>query len=270
MNWARHFPLVCVLLFHSLAAHGKTRAPLGFRPPLDFIVVLDPGHGGQDTGALYKEGPPGKSTLYTEKALTLLIAKDLARELIIRGYQVVLTRNDDRDTHLTDRTAMANKVKANIFISIHLNSTPELNGAHGIETFILNHATDASSRRLADLENSVLKESQANEAGKSSNVSLIMKDMILDANLTPSKALACAIQNNLKKGTKNRGVRQALFYVLLGADMPSVLIEAGFMNSKEDRERALNPLTRQRLVNQIAGAVEDFRLKKTSTSGKVV
>lgn len=258
------FAPVIALLFltiTSLAAPARSK----------FMIVLDPGHGGNDAGASFKEKKDQTAQVYNEKTMTLLIARDLARELIIRGYQVLLTRNEDLDVSLTNRTALANKVKANIFISIHLNSTPDSGHAQGIETYILNHATDASSRRLADLENSVLKDSQANEGAKSSNISLIMKDMILDANLVPSKALACAVQNRIKTGSsKSRGVRQALFYVLLGTDMPSILIEAGFMNSKTDRDLVLNPAARLKIVNNIASAIDDFRLKKPSTQCQVL
>jgi N-acetylmuramoyl-L-alanine amidase len=239
-----------------------------------FLVVIDPGHGGNDTGAVYREAHQ-KKVSFSEKELTLLLARDLARELIIKGHNVILTRNDDRLIPLSDRTALANRLKADVFISIHLNSSEgSQKGSGGVETFILNHATDESSKRLADLENAVLKESQANENSGSSNVSLIMKDLILDSVLTPSRELACAVQNRLKVGGKgqvvrDRGVKQALFYVLLGADMPSILIEAGFMNSKMDRDRVLATKSRLKMAAQIATAVDDYRHKKTPTKCRV-
>jgi N-acetylmuramoyl-L-alanine amidase len=231
-----------------------------------FLVVIDPGHGGPDTGAVYRE----KGTVLTEKTLTLLIARDLARELIIRGQNVVLTRNDDREVLLSDRTAIANKLKADAFISIHLNSSTDKIKSGGVETFILNHATDDTSKRLADLENAVLKESSANaNANAGSNVSLIMKDLILDGTLEPSKELACSVQMHIKNASRDRGVKQALFYVLLGADMPSILIETGFMNNKEDRERILAAKSRLVLAAEIAGAIDDYRHKKTSKNCSV-
>lgn len=235
------------------------------------LIIIDPGHGGSDTGAIFDDRKsikhlfklPGKSTAIAEKDLTLMIARDLARELLIKGNNVILTRNDDKDIALPDRTALANRLKASIFVSIHMNSSVEKNQkSGGIETYILNHATDESSKRLADLENKVLKESEAMEKTNSPNVSLIMKDMILDANLEPSRILACAVQNRLTKNTINRGVKQALFYVLLGADMPSILIEAGFINSKSDRDRVINTSSRLKIAAEIASAIDDFRLKK--------
>jgi len=235
-----------------------------------FLVVIDPGHGGSDTGAVYVEHHRGKKDkLYTEKQMTLLLARDLARELIIRGHNVILTRNDDRLIPLSDRTALANRLKADVFISIHLNSSTEKKlGEGGVETFVLNHTTDDASKRLADLENAVLKESQAADA-ESSNVSLIMKDLILDGATVPSRELACAVQNRLIHAKdhyiRNRGVKQALFYVLLGADMPSILIEAGFMNSKVDRNRVLNTRSRLRMAARLALAIDDYRHKRTPT-----
>ncbi len=240
--------------------------PVASETSRKLLVVIDPGHGGADTGAVYEGG----KTKLTEKHFTLLLARDLARELIIRGHNVILTRNDDRDLLLSDRTALANKVKADIFISIHLNSSEEKIKTGGIETFILNHATDETSRRLADLENAVLKDSQANSDSGSSNVSLIMKDLILDANLTPSRDLACSVQSRIRGKINDRGVKQALFYVLLGADMPSILIESGFMNSKQDRDRILFTRPRMAMAADIAAAVDDFRLKKPGGTPCVV
>ncbi len=253
-----------LLLCLQTTAHAAAK-------PTKLLVVIDPGHGGTDKGAIYHdEGKAGglfsrkkRAHDVMEKDLTLMIARDLARELLIKGHSVILTRNEDQDMPLPERTALANKLKANMFISIHMNSSMEKNQkSGGIETFILNHATDDASKRLADLENKVLMESQASEKSKSANVSLIMKDMILDANLEPSRQLACAVQSRLSQNTINRGVKQGLFYVLLGADMPSILLEAGFINAKTDRERVLNTKSRLKIAAQIAQSIDDYRLKR--------
>jgi N-acetylmuramoyl-L-alanine amidase len=266
--------ILLLLMLAALTIQGasaRTKAP----EKKKFLVVIDPGHGGNDSGASHEEKKDGKKIAFAEKDLTLLLARDLARELIIKGHNVILTRNDDRLIPLSDRTALANRLKADVFISIHLNSSSgQQQGSGGVETFILNHATDESSKRLADLENSVLKESSANEHSGSADVALIMKDMILDAALMPSRELACAVQNRLKvasPGTtvRDRGVKQALFYVLLGADMPSILIEAGFMNSKMDRNRVLGTQSRLKMAAQIARAIDDYRHKKTPKGCRV-
>jgi N-acetylmuramoyl-L-alanine amidase len=254
------FTLAVCLLLIGLGGVPSQGAPA----PKRFIIVIDPGHGGSDTGAVFQSG----DSKLTEKHFTLLLARDLARELIIRGNDVILTRNDDRDVLLSDRTALANKLKADIFISLHLNSSEDQIRSGGVETFILNHATDATSKRLAEFENTVLKESQAHS--ESSNVSLIMKDLMLDANLTPSKNLACSVQSRVKLSARDRGVKQALFYVLLGADMPSILIESGFMNSKVDRDRILFVKPRMALATQIARAVDDYKLNRKTADCQVL
>ena len=264
-----------VFCLPALLAQAKPTAS-----PSPFLIVLDPGHGGIDAGASFKT-KTGK--VITEKEITLQLARDLARELIIRGYQVILTRNQDQELPLSERTQLANRLKARVFISLHLNSMPmpekvnqpeksnqkDSQSPSGIETYILNHATDAASRRLQDLENSVLKDSQTKEHSASSQVSLIMKDMILDANLAPSKDLACAVQNRVKVSAKDRGVKQALFYVLLGADMPSILIEAGFINHDADRDRVMDLKKRMKLATQIAVAVDDFKKKREVARCKI-
>ena len=254
------FTSVVILSCLALGVLPSRAAPASKR----FVIVIDPGHGGSDTGAVFHSG----ETQLTEKHFTLLLARDLARELIIRGNDVVLTRNDDREVLLSDRTALANKLKADIFISLHLNSSEEQIRSGGVETFILNHATDATSKRLAEFENTVLKESKAHS--ESSNVSLIMKDLMLDANLTPSKNLACSVQSRVKLNARDRGVKQALFYVLLGADMPSILIESGFMNSKVDRDRVLFVKPRMALATQIARAVDDYKLNRKTADCQVL
>lgn len=239
--------------------------------PKKLVIVIDPGHGGNDVGA---RATTTEGDTVTEKDFTLLLAQDLARELKILGHQPILTRTQDVYMDLAERTAFANRKKADLFISIHFNSTPEgaqkvASGTSGIESYILNHSTDESSKRLADLENSVLKDSKAKETSAPQSVSLIMKDLILDANLEPSRALACALQSRAEGIAKNRGVRQALFYVLLGADMPSVLIEAGFMNNVQDRNRIQKTKNRIVFASRLAQAIEDYRLKRKSTQCKV-
>jgi N-acetylmuramoyl-L-alanine amidase len=166
-------------------------------------------------------------------------------------------------------------------------ATPMVSDAEGVETYILNNASDASSRRLAHLENSVL--GRATDAGiggaaPPTDVALILKDLRLDANLSESKRLACALQRNLVEHTapavagrspgfprshartsiRNRGVKQALFHVLLGADMPSVNVEAGFLTSPRDRELVLSPAGRRSIARAITRSVEQFRGQKNT------
>lgn len=239
-----------------------------------FRVVIDPGHGGGDQGTIsQKDG-----VKLTEKEVTLQLSLETARQLRNRGYQVWLTRTGDQDLTLNARTALANKNKADIFISIHMNSpaSAAMSDAEGIETYILNNATDATSKRLAHFENTGLSAgagSKLAQASEQTEVALILKDLTLDANLAESKRLACAIQNSLVSVTsqglqsqtgpgnlhRNRGVKQALFYVLLGADMPSVLVEAGFLSSARDRTLVTSPHGQRAVGASILRAIEQFR-----------
>jgi N-acetylmuramoyl-L-alanine amidase len=243
-----------------------------------FRVVLDPGHGGIDKGTSYEQ-------LY-EKDVTLALAKEVASQLRSRGIEVVITRDIDREIPLSQRTAMANKLGADVFISLHMNSLPrggtEL--ASGTETYILNNANDGSSKRLAELENTVM----AGEPGPNPNVqdaqpmdvALILKDLRLDANLPESKRLACMLQSQMVlargRATGNtesapktdRGVRQALFFVLLGADMPSALVEAGFLSNPKDRAWLTSKSGQKGFGLAIARAINLFRLQKNTLEAR--
>ena len=252
----------------SISAHASP----GYR------IVIDPGHGGTDQGTVFQKG----AVRVTEKEVTLKLATETARQLRNKGFLVTLTHTRDQDLSLPARTHLANSIPADLFISIHMNSLENPgNAAEGIETYILNNATDATSKRLAYFENaghSVVKPMPGNSPGNTdepNDVALILKDLTLDANLSESKCLACAIQNSQVSVTtpalgnpnpiqRNRGVKQALFYVLLGADMPSILVEAGFLTSYRDRT-LVTSLHGQRAVGAaIVRAVEQFRRTKNT------
>jgi N-acetylmuramoyl-L-alanine amidase len=264
----------------SSAAASDILIPGAPKPARLFRVVVDPGHGGNDHGTVADSG----RHRVAEKDVTLALAKEVARVLRARNYPVSLTRERDKEVNLTSRTGLANRIGADVFLSIHMNSTqtPMVSDAEGIETYILNTTSDASSRRLARLENGVLGGQEVQAEGM--DVALILKDLRLDGNLGESKRLACAIQEKLLQATqglspkpvrraglrqprardRDRGVRQALFHVLLGADMPSVLVEAGFLTSPRDRALVTSPRGRTSLARAIADAMDRFRLQKGS------
>jgi N-acetylmuramoyl-L-alanine amidase len=243
---------------------------------LAFTVVIDPGHGGTDFGTIHDDG----KLKLAEKEVTLALALEATRALRAVGVKVHLTRQDDRVVPLPARTALANRVKADAFVSLHLNSTatPMVNDAEGIETYILNNTNDGSSRRLARLENGVLGGHE--QAGESEplEVALILKDMRLDANLPESKRLACTIQTELVRTvartqqvsypSKSRGVKQALFHVLLGADMPSVLVEAGFLSNARDRALVLRPESRKAMGQALGRAILRFHQQKGTPAAR--
>ncbi len=263
--------------FWTVLSHGwliffiaAAQAAHSTRDHRRFRVVLDPGHGGSDLGATYKLG----NKTITEKEITLKLAQEAAIHLRLRGIETILTRARDEDVPLGNRTALANRLKADLFISIHMNSievhrsNPQ---AEGVETYFLNTTSDASSRRLARLENTVLGGTTF-DTPQQLDVALILKDLRLDANLRESKRLACATQSLIAHSTakysklppsaRNRGVKQALFHVLLGADMPSILVEAGFITSPIDRSIVLSSVGIAQIGNSLARAVEHYRKTK--------
>jgi N-acetylmuramoyl-L-alanine amidase len=257
-----HFTLLFISFFP--ATHSKAMVA----PARPFKVVIDPGHGGSDEGTVYRNG----QIIIAEKDIALSLGLEVAQQLRKRGFQVTLTRRRDQDVSLPIRTALANRIQADAFISIHTNSSQadHLNTLGGVETYILNNATDASSKRLAHLENKLVSSnpnSTSSQKDQQQDVALILKDLRLDGNLSESKRLACQLQGQIASVTsrvnsnphRNRGVKQALFYVLLGADMPSVLVEPGFLNSASDRRLLLTTQGRTLISHAIANGIDLFR-----------
>lgn len=243
----------------------------GFIPARKFKVCLDPGHGGGDHGAIYTS--PDKKSRLSEKDAALKLALETKKLLVQAGYPVILTREIDAEISLNQRTAIANRMKSNIFISIHLNSAPK-SSISGVETYILNNASDEMSKRIADLENKGLDPTQGSdfhsEDASAKEVNFILKDFVLDANLKESKRLACSLDKNLTRLTKqkHRGVKQALFVVLLGADMPSVLVEAGFITSSQDRSQFESPAQLAAMAKGISDAIDEYRRQSGSLSAQ--
>jgi N-acetylmuramoyl-L-alanine amidase len=233
-------------------------------PASQFKVVLDPGHGGSDLGATYENA--------FEKNLTLALALEVKRQLEIKKYPVLLTRSRDEDVSLASRTALANREKAKLFLSIHLNSPPPgvKKSPDGIETFILNNTSSQTSKRLADLENKGIKLTEGSEKSDDGDVNLILKDLTLDGSRPESKRIACHLQKELISVTKqkHRGIKQALFVVLLGAEMPSALVEAGFISSEKDRKLIQNEHGIRSIAGAFVRAIEGFRLQKDSKAAR--
>ena len=195
-------------------------------------IVLDPGHGGKDPGAIGVGG-------VAEKDLVLSIAKKLAIKLTRElGLEVILTRKDDRYIPLEDRTATANAEDADLFVSLHMNASPNLE-ARGLETYYLDNTSDEASIRLAARENSTSRKNI-------SDLQFILSDMMQNVKLEDSISLAHHLQGAVVSGmsrkmsdVKDLGVKKALFYVLVGARMPSVLVEMFFITNRVEG-RAMN------------------------------
>jgi N-acetylmuramoyl-L-alanine amidase len=220
-------------------------------------IVLDPGHGGSESGAL---GPSGVQ----EKDLTLTIARELEARLESQlGVRVVLTRNDDSTLPLDARTAIANQNKADLFISLHLNSSLGA-GAHGAETYFLSaEASDAAAARMAEAENTA--EPQALPEGttgvEAQDLELILWDLAQTHHLLESQRFAAMIQGELNQTLqlRDRGVKQAPFRVLNGAAMPAVLVEVGFISNPDEEKKLQDAAYRTELIGSLARAVGRYK-----------
>jgi N-acetylmuramoyl-L-alanine amidase len=219
------------------------------------IIVIDPGHGGTEQGAM---GPAG----LIEKDVTLAIARRLRRDLERNNpsVQVVLTRDEDRLVGLDERTAIANHNRADLFLSIHLNASPR-STARGAETYYLStDPTDQEARMLAELENDPAVRKRPHERVADGSLDLVLWDLAQNQYVAESGALAESIQDHLNRltGTRDRGVRQAPFRVLMGAMMPAVLVEVGFISNEEDETLLASPTYRMQIVRALSAAVEEF------------
>jgi N-acetylmuramoyl-L-alanine amidase len=221
-------------------------------------VVIDPGHGGKDHGATGLTGT-------REKDLTLQFAKVLAEKIEKRlGLEVVLTRQKDVFLPLEERTALANTKGADLFISIHANAHRSKK-VHGIETYFLNLATDEEAMRVAARENATTQKNI-------SDLQMILSDLMLNSKITESGRLATKVHRAMVsavkrhyKGVRDLKVKQAPFYVLIGANMPSILVELGFLSNKTEENRLKNWKYLNRLSDGIVEGVKAYNqsIKKT-------
>lgn len=205
-------------------------------------IAIDPGHGGSDVGAM---GPHG----LVEKNLCLDVALRLGQliDKNLSGAQVVYTRKDDRFVPLEERTAIANRADADLFISIHANSS-DVQDARGVETYYLNLGASPESMRLATRENALAVMSLH-------DLPTLLQKIERNVKMTESKQLAAQIQDALSarlqlvsQGETNRGVKQAPFVVLTGATMPAVLSEISFVSNASDESLLLESAQRQRVA----------------------
>ncbi|MDP8234192.1 MAG: N-acetylmuramoyl-L-alanine amidase [Candidatus Saelkia tenebricola] len=222
-------------------------------------IVLDPGHGGRDPGAIGKSG-------VKEKDLVLSLAKILQSKLKRAGYEVSMTREDDKFVSLWQRVAFANKEGADLFISIHVNSARQ-KSASGFEVFYLSQTSDEESRALASAENYPL----GFEDGSSYdlNVQATIWDLLYSENRKDAVRLAEKICLSMDEivGLRNRGVKSANFYVLRGAQMPAVLVEAGFISNKFEEENLKQWRFKNKIAEAIAEGVRSYEKAYVLTEG---
>jgi N-acetylmuramoyl-L-alanine amidase len=214
-------------------------------------IVLDPGHGGRDTGAVGSGG-------LREKDVTLDIARRVAPILSENGIQVVLTRDDDRFVSLEERTARANAFGADLFVSVHCNAS-EKGLRHGVETYVLDTSRDELAARVAARENATTQAATAELAS-------ILGDLRLADQSQRSTRFAQLVERAATSAIAARygdsvdgGVHTAGFYVLVGADMPSVLLETSYISNSTEEQRLGSEEYRQMLADAIANAVKAYR-----------
>ena len=214
-------------------------------------IVIDAGHGGHDSGTL---GPGGIEEKNVVLDVALRLGKLLKQDL---GADVIYTRDDDTFIPLETRTAIANKAQADLFISIHANSSPDPS-ARGVETYYLNFTTSADALEVAARENAVSDESIH-------QLSDLVKKITLQDKIEESREFAGDVQQNLYKGLENgnpglkdRGVKKAPFVVLIGANMPSILAEISFLTNPHSAEELRDPAYRERIAEALYHGVAEY------------
>jgi N-acetylmuramoyl-L-alanine amidase len=232
--------IVLALVAVTAPAHG---APAARKP----LVVLDPGHGGSNTGA--QGAVPG----VREKQLTLAIATGVATRLREHGIDVALTRSDDRTLTLRQRVDRADELRADVFVSIHANASPTRT-QRGYETYVLTtKGVDVDARALRG-------EAVTPRPGVDTDTALVLDDVERGAAQWEAADLAARIQRALRdrRGPDgDRGVRQDSEHVLLGATMPAVLVEVGFIDHPIEGKQLADPSVQAQLAAAIAEAIAD-------------
>lgn len=237
---------------HASAPIPPPSAPVAEKTkPRKLKIVLDPGHGGRDPGAI---GPGG----LMEKDVVLKIAKEVKKRLESKvGCEVILTRDDDTELILARRIAIANTHGADLFISIHANASPSKK-ARGIETYFLDRSSDRSARRVAAQEN------KTSETGVL-ETEQILADVILNMKLPESRRLAEEVQKGMLDRVvevfgpeRDLGVKRAPFYVLTGAVMPAILIETAFISNPVEAAWLRDEKFHGVVADAVSGAVSKF------------
>ncbi|WP_291319650.1 N-acetylmuramoyl-L-alanine amidase [Desulfonatronospira sp.] len=215
-------------------------------------IMIDPGHGGKDPGAVAGN--------FKEKDIVLRMSRVLGRKLEQEGFDVLYTRTEDVFVPLEERTAMANSKKADLFISVHANAHRNPN-VRGFEVYYLNFAQDEDAKRVAARENAVSTQ-------KISDLQYILTDLMLSSKISESRDLAKKVHEVTLDSTRGmftdldtNGVRQAPFYVLMGAQMPAILLEMGYMTNKKDMRLLQNDDFMRYMARGLTMGITSYRDK---------
>ena len=217
-------------------------------------IIIDPGHGGKDPGAIGYRGTK-------EKDIALDVSKRLAKKIERNSKtKVILTREEDVFVRLQDRTKFANANKGDLFISIHTNAAKDRR-ASGFETFLIGIGKNEEAIRVAARENAVLELEGVGDATKLTDEALIQATVSQSGFANLSEQFAALVQEEIDKRvqSKNSGVKQAGFYVLMGASMPNVLIELGFISNPNEEKKLNSSSYRDMLATSIYYAVLKYQ-----------
>lgn len=241
-------PFLFILLFSSTA--------------FSQVVLIDPGHGGKDCGAKARIWNKSKTTLKLacEKDLALSIAKKIHKKLS-KNFHSYLTRSVDRDVSLHERALLAEKISADIFISIHINSSKSKR-SHGFETFYLDNHNNKAVGKIENVENK-------GAHTKDFVINSILADLVIERTAPQSRKLATYIHANLtnripkKYKLTDRGAKAALFYVLALSKRPAVLLEVGFLSNPKELRKIMSPQFQEEYATAVyLGVRRYFKGKK--------
>jgi len=222
--------------------------PAGLRPIQ--TVVIDPGHGGRDPGAIGVGG-------LREKHVTLSVARGLGARLEEKGFQVIYTRESDRSMTLEERTAIAESVEGDLFISVHANAAPR-RSVKGVETYYLDENHERHALNLAARENGIPR-------GQVNVLQRTLAKLHMEEVVPYSRRLAEMVQRQMVTGPphgtrpQNLGVKKGPFYVLFLSNMPAILVEVGFLTNREEAQRLRDTGYLELLAEQIAEGVSRYR-----------
>ncbi len=248
-------PFRVVLDIHKGSSPPAGSLPAVARPkpserPGIHTIVIDPGHGGKDVGAMGAAG-------LLEKDATLAVCRKLADALEAKlKTRVILTRSDDSLVPLDQRPAIANQYQADLFLSVHMNAAV-MKGAHGSETYFLSlEASDELAKKAAEVENAPAKGANAG-----TDLKLILWDLAQQEYLTESSRFASDIQEEMNRAThvQSRGVKQAPFKVLVGATMPAALVEVAFISNPDEEAKLKNDAFVNSVVAALTTAIERYK-----------
>lgn len=225
-------------------------------------VVIDPGHGGRDVGAM------GRRIRLREKDLTLAISKRLKNILEAEGLRVIMTRDSDVFIPLPRRVEIANENNADLFVSVHVNASRS-RSLSGFECYYLSDATDDNARALEALENASLKMEKGTILEHSKNLDATLWDMTLTENRREAVELANYICDSIENSfaMKNRGIKSARFYVLKGTRMPSVLVEMGYISNRYEEMKLKGADYLDRITDAAAKGILAYKNEYENTEG---